>query len=64
MWRGLPVDRVLLRRLLGLALLLGGLLIGGVGWTLAENEVIGSAFGLVGLLTLLSGGMLLHAGSP
>jgi hypothetical protein len=47
-------------QLIGLALLVGGLLIGGLGWTLADNEVTGSAFALVGLVTLLSGGMLLH----
>jgi membrane-bound ClpP family serine protease len=47
-------------QLIGLALLVCGLLIGGLGWTFAENEVIGCAFALVGLVTLLSGGMLLH----
>jgi len=54
---------MLRRQLIGLALLLGGVLIGGGGWMLAENEVIGLAFALVGLITLLCGGMLLHASS-
>ena len=54
---------MLRRQLLGLALLVGGLLIGGIGWTLAENEIVGSFYGFVGLMTLLSGGMLMHSGT-
>ena len=51
------------RQLIGLALLVGGLAIGGIGWTLAENEVIGAFYGFVGLMTVLSGGMLMHRGT-
>jgi len=51
-------------RLIGLALLVGGLLVGCLGWTLAGDEVTGLAFALVGLITLLSGGMLLHNSAP
>jgi len=51
------------RQMIGLILLVGGLALGGIGWTVAENEVIGLFYGFVGLMTLLSGGMLLHSGS-
>lgn len=53
---------MLRRSIIGLCLLVGGLLIGGVGWSTADNEVIGCAFGFVGLMTVLSGGMLLQSG--
>jgi len=54
---------MLRRQLIGLSLLLGGLAIGGLGWTLAENEIIGAFFGFVGLMTVLSGGMLMQRGT-
>jgi len=52
------------RQLIGLALLVGGLVVGGVGWSLAENEIVGLFYGFVGLLAVLSGGMLMHSGTP
>jgi hypothetical protein len=54
---------MLRRQLIGLALLVGGLAVGGLGWTLAENEIIGMFYGFIGLLTVLSGGMLMHSGT-
>ncbi|WP_411701076.1 hypothetical protein [Conyzicola sp.] len=54
------------RQLIGLALLVGGLVIGGGGWTMAsaaDNELLGLVFGFVGLMTVLSGGMLMQRGT-
>jgi hypothetical protein len=51
------------RQLIGLALLVGGLVVGGAGWWLAENEIVGMFYGFVGLMTVLSGGMLMHSGT-
>ena len=54
---------MLRRQLIGLTLLLVGLAIGGLGWTLAENEIVGLFWGFVGLMVLLSGGMLMQRGT-
>jgi hypothetical protein len=51
------------RQLIGLALLVGGLAFGGIGWSLAANEIDGMFYGFVGLMTVLSGGMLMHSGT-
>ena len=50
-------------QLVGFGLLVGGLAFGGIGWTLADNELTGFGFGLVALVVLLCGGMLLHSTS-
>jgi hypothetical protein len=54
------------RQLVGLVLLVGGLALGGGGWSMASaagNELLGLFFGFVGLLTVLSGGMLMQRGT-
>ncbi|GGB03011.1 hypothetical protein GCM10010979_17050 [Conyzicola nivalis] len=47
-------------------LLVGGLLLGGGGWSVASaagNELLGLFFGFLGLMTVLSGGMLMQRGT-
>ncbi|GAB3605549.1 hypothetical protein GCM10027413_09580 [Conyzicola nivalis] len=54
------------RQLIGLMLLVGGLLLGGGGWSVASaagNELLGLFFGFLGLMTVLSGGMLMQRGT-
>lgn len=55
-------------QIVGFALLVGGLLIGAIGWAATgargeEGEIYGLVWGFLGLMTLLSGGLLLAARS-